>query len=272
MPSTTFALAPLSHLELTPPDMVLCAALAGYQALGLRLIPATATETRHDAIGNTPTVREIARRLDDTGMQLLDIELFSLRPDTQVADYRAALETGVRLGARHALVSGQDPDPARLSQNFGQFAEMASSLGLRACLEPVPWVAISSLAKAEALIQQSGAQEAGIVIDALHFDRAGETPATLAAIAPSRFPYVQLCDAPAERPADLDGLLFQARRERLMPGDGGLNLSSLLAGLPGNIPIGLEVPLAGLSLTVAPVERAKRMRLKTEALLQGLAA
>lgn len=270
MPHPILALAPLTHLELNPADMVQCAAMAGYQALGLRLVPATDTEARHHAVGNTPLVREIAQRLEDTGIKLLDIELFSLRPDTQVETYRDALETGARLGARHALASGQDSNAERLADNFGRFAEMARHLGLRPCLEPTPWVAINSLASAEALIQRSQAPDAGIVIDAIHFDRAGETVASLAAIPAERFPYVQLCDAPAERPAELDTLLFQARRERLMPGDGQLNLRGILTGLPAGLPISLEVPMNRLALTVAPVERARRMRLKTEALLQAL--
>src|SRR5437868_5497507 len=119
------ALAALSVLELSPPDMVSCAAETGYDGVGLRLIPATGEEVRHAIVGDTPLVRETARRLADAGMRVLDIEIFRLRPDTKVADYRPALETGARFGARHALVAGNDPDERRLIDRFGAFCDLA---------------------------------------------------------------------------------------------------------------------------------------------------
>ena len=54
-------LAALTVLELSPPDMVSCAADAGFDCIGLRLIPATAEEVRHAMVGDTPLVRETAQ-------------------------------------------------------------------------------------------------------------------------------------------------------------------------------------------------------------------
>ena len=62
-----------------------CAADAGYGYVGLRLLPATAEEVQHPMVGDTPLVRETARRLADTGVRALDIEIFRLKPDTDVA-------------------------------------------------------------------------------------------------------------------------------------------------------------------------------------------
>ena len=123
-------LAALTVLELSPPDMVSCAADAGFDCVGLRLIPATAEEVQHSMIGDTPLVRETARRLVDTGIRCLDIEIFRLKPETGVDDYRAALETGARLGAREALVAGNDPDEARLTAHLR--GRSASSLAATA--------------------------------------------------------------------------------------------------------------------------------------------
>ena len=77
---------------------------AGFDCVGLRLIPATPQEVQHPMVGDTPLVRETERRLKDTGLRVLDVEIFRLRPDTVVANYEAALATGARLGGiRHAL-------------------------------------------------------------------------------------------------------------------------------------------------------------------------
>lgn len=93
-------LAALTVLELAQPERVSCAADAGFDWVGLRLLPATGGEAQHAIVGDTPLVRETARRIAGTGMRVLDIEIFRLRPDTAVTDYRAALETGARFGAR----------------------------------------------------------------------------------------------------------------------------------------------------------------------------
>ena len=97
-------LAALTVLELSPPEMVSCAREAGYDAIGLRLLPATPTEVQHAIVGDTPLARETERRIADTGLPVLDIEIFRLKPDTKVSDYRTALETGARFGAREALI------------------------------------------------------------------------------------------------------------------------------------------------------------------------
>lgn len=85
------SLAALTVLELSPPDAISAAADAGYTHVGLRLIPATPEEVWHDIIGNTPLVRETLARLAGTGVRTLDVEVFRLKPDTRVDDYRAAV-------------------------------------------------------------------------------------------------------------------------------------------------------------------------------------
>ena len=47
-PSRALSLSALTVLELTPPQMVECAAQAGYDFVGLRLVPATDHEVRHE--------------------------------------------------------------------------------------------------------------------------------------------------------------------------------------------------------------------------------
>ena len=56
----TIALAALSVLELAPPDIVMCAAAAGYSHVGLGLLSATPDEPTYPTVGDTPLVLEIA--------------------------------------------------------------------------------------------------------------------------------------------------------------------------------------------------------------------
>jgi sugar phosphate isomerase/epimerase len=264
------ALAALTVLELAPPDQVTCAAEAGYGHVGLRLLPATAEEVRHPMIGDTPMVRETRRRLADSGVKALDIEIFRLEPDTDVASCRAALETGASLGAREALVAGNDPDEARLTERFAAFCDLAAEYGIGANLEPMPWTDVRDFTQGARIVERSGCANAGLLIDPIHFDRGGSVAAEIATLPPQRLHYLQLCDAPSERPQDTATLLHQARAERLMPGDGGLDLRGILRAAPRDRPLSLEIPMQELARTVPAVERARRMLARTRRLLETL--
>ena len=263
-------LAALTVLELTPPEMVSCAVDVGFDCIGLRLIPATPQEVQHPMVGDTPLARETERRLKDTGMRLLDIEIFRLRPETVVGDYEAALATGARLGATEALIAGNDPDEARLTANFAAFCELAQQFGIGGNLEPMPWTDCRDFAQGVRIVTAAGQENGGILIDPIHFDRGGSSTDEIPGVPRARFRYMQLCDAPAERPTEVEGLLHQARAERLMPGDGGLDLAGILRALPADLPIGLEIPMATLARTVPAVERTRQMFAKTRRLLASL--
>jgi sugar phosphate isomerase/epimerase len=266
------SLAALTVLALEPQDIVSCAADAGYAMVGLRLVPATAEERAYpDLVGDTPRVREVARRLADTGVRTLDIEILRLKPDTDVASYRPVLETGARLGARHVLVAGNDPDRARLVERFAALCDLGAPLGLAMSLEPMPWTDVRTFADALSVVEAARRDNGAVLVDAIHFDRAGDTPAMLATAPPGRLRYLQLCDAPAERPRDMAVILQQARTARLMPGDGGLDLSGLLRAAPRGLPIGLEVPMPALVREIGAVAAARRLREKTESLLASVA-
>src|SRR5688572_14031012 len=271
-PARPLSLAALTVIELSPPDMVSCAADAGFSHVGLRLLPATAEEPVYPVVGDTPMVREIARRLASTGVHVHDIEILRLKPETRASDYREVLETGARLGARAALVAGNDDDESRLVANFAELAAIADTLHLSLALEPMPWTDVRDVAAGLRVIERSGARNAGLVIDAIHVDRAGTTPAELAALPAARIGYAQLCDAPAARPRDTPTLLHQARAERMMPGDGGLDLVGLLRALPPRIAVSVEVPMRTLSQTVTARERARRLREKTLRTLEAAAS
>jgi sugar phosphate isomerase/epimerase len=250
--------------------MVACAAASGYSHVGLRLLPATHNEPTWPLVGDTPMVCEVRRRLGDTGVSVLDIEIFRLKPETDVRGYFAALESGASLGAKHVLVAGNDPVESRLVERLAALCELGAPLELGFDLEPMPWTEVKNLQQGARIVAATGKPNAGVLIDPIHFDRGGNVPVDIAAVPPERLRYAQLCDAPAERPRDMDIVLHQARAERLMPGDGGLDLLGILRALPRGVPLSLEVPMATLTKTLKAVDRATRIRVKAEAVLAML--
>lgn len=266
------SLAALTVLELAPPQQVECAASAGYTHVGLRPVPATDTEVRHDLIGDTAQVRETEARLRDLGIKVLDIEILRLKPETNVNDYLPVLETGARFGATYVLIAGNDPDEARLTDNFGKLCDLARPLGLKPYIEPMPWTDARNVAQAGRIVGAADRANGGIIIDPIHFDRSGSTVEDIMALPAHMFGYMQFCDAPAERPSDVPGLLYQARCERRIPGEGGLDLLSLLKALPEGIPLSLEIPMEEMAKTVNAVERARLARQATLNLLNGISS
>lgn len=237
------SLAPLTVLELDPAELVECAATAGFDAVGLRLIRATEQEPLRPTIGRTPLIMETKRRLDDSGLRLVDIEVLRLRPETRVrADFEAFLETGAFLGASEILVTGNDSDHRRTADNLAELSLLAAEFGLTPNLEPMPWTDVKDLHQGIAILAQCQAG-VGLLVDAIHYDRAMNTPAELAALPAAWIRYAQICDAPAERPGTVEEMMHQGRCARLLPGEGGIDLVSMLRSLPAGIPISVEAPL-----------------------------
>ncbi|MEO8345711.1 MAG: TIM barrel protein [Betaproteobacteria bacterium] len=264
------SLAALTVIELTPPEVVKCAALAGYSHVGLRLLPVTPREPSFEILGDTPMRRELQRVLADTGVKVLDVEFIRLDATIVLSTLLPLLETAALLGARNVLLAGFDADEARFVDRFAQLCDLAAPYSLNVNLEFYPWAEVNSLSKAHRAVVASGRANAGILVDSLHFDRTRATFAELDAVPEALLRYVQLCDAPATRPATTDALIHQARAERLYPGEGGLDLLGLLQHLPRELSIGIEAPTRERALTVAPVERARRARAATLQLLSQL--
>jgi sugar phosphate isomerase/epimerase len=153
---------------------------------------------------------------------------------------------------------------ARLADTFAKLCELAARHNLNANLEPMPWVDVSNATTAKRLLDAAGKDNAALLVDAIHFFRAGDRFDDLRG---TRLRYAQLCDAPAERPADMQEIIRQARSDRLFPGEGGLDLKGLLATLPANLPLSLEIPLAR---KLPPAERARLALSATRKLLASL--
>jgi sugar phosphate isomerase/epimerase len=266
------SLAALTVLELSPPELVTCAAEAGFSHVGIRLLPATPNEPRYDIVGDAPLLREVESRLAGTGVKVLDAEIFRLKPDTRIADYEAAIATAARLGASELLVAGNDPQESRLVDSFAAFCDLARGHGLGACLEFMPWTDAKDLRQAARIVEAAARDNGGVLIDAFHFSRSRSTLDDLASIAPSRLHYLQFCDVPQTLPPTMEAIVVEARAERLFPGEGSVDLLGLLRAVPRDVPISVEAPTLTLARSVGAVERARRALAATRRVLARLDA
>jgi sugar phosphate isomerase/epimerase len=239
--SRKYSLSHLSALPLPPPQLIDIAAAAGYDCVGLRLVAPAPGIACYPLMDDAPLLRETLARLRDTGLTVFDLEIVRLTAEYRSADWVPFLETGAVLGARAILVVGADAEPARLAQSYAAFCAAAKTFGFTADLEFTPWTAVPDAMTAVATIRAAGAPaNAGVLIDAIHYERSATTFADISAIAPEWLHYAQFCDAPAGIPKKMDEILRQARFERMMPGAGGIDLRGLMDVLPPDLPIALE--------------------------------
>ncbi len=253
-----FSLAALTVLELAPPEMIEIAARCGYEKVGLRLLPATPGGIAYRLMDEAPLMRETLARLQATGVTVADLEVVAFRPETDVASFAPFFEAGARLGAKNILVAAYDPDLARFADRYGQFCEAAAKHGLTSDLEFMPWTSVPDLKTAIRIVGDVDHPSAGILVDALHFDRSQSSLADLATIPAERLHYWQICDGPAERPATTEQLIHAAREERMFPGEGGIDLVNLTRAMPDTLTICVEVPTVQLAKTVNAETRARR--------------
>jgi sugar phosphate isomerase/epimerase len=263
------SLAHLTVLDADPLTLIDTAAAGRFDAVGLRIVPPMPTDQIVPVIGNERLIGEIERRLDDsTGVRILDIEAVWLMPHTDIAALKPALELGARLGAKHLLVVGNDPDGIRQCDNFAALCDLAQEVKLGIALELMSYVELRTLSQARELLDQVRRPNAGLLIDALHFYRSGAHPRDLAGIDPNLFPYIHLCDAYAAAP-DAAGLRAEGRGGRFYPGEGELPLGEFLRAFPADIPVAIEAPCAAYA-GLSPLERGRISGAATRALLSGI--
>lgn len=250
------ALDHLTLLDVAPPDFVALAAGAGFDAVGLRIAPATAAESRWPMAPGSRMLAETVRRCQDGGVTVLDTETIRLTAGADVAAAEPVLETAARLNARYVNVIGDDADLGRLSDRFGGLVALASPYGIRAVIEFMAYKTVRTLDDALAIAARSDG--GGVLLDALHIQRCGADIAKVARAEPGLLGYVQLCDAPLE-PAGRDAAA-EARTARLLPGDGDLPLTALLCAVPPGTPVAVEAPSLSLRRELTPQQFAARAR------------
>ena len=234
------------HPDLSPADMVSTAASAGWPACGIWFDGTTWSDR---------TTAEVRRRLDDTGIVALDVE--PIIPADGSDDHAARLvEAAARLGARFVLFTSRLKDHGATAARYAEVCAMAEPHGITVVCEFLPIFPLSSISMADQVVSGVGSKNTGILVDNLHLSRSGGSVDDVRRLGTDRFPYLQIADAPNERPVDMGALFDEALNGRLLPGDGDLPIADLLDAVP-DVALSFEVRSRFLRETYTdPVERA----------------
>lgn len=255
----SLSIAHLTFLHLAPPELIKLAGAAGFDAVGLRLIAVTDATPGYTLMNDPDMMRATLAALRETGVVVNDIEFVRLTPTFDAQTFEPFLETGAQLGARHIVTAPYDPDHQRLTENLGAFADLAANYDMTPVLEFFPWTSVPNLSSALDIVEKTGRDYVGVLLDTLHFNRSQSTLQQITYADPARFPFLHVCDANVQPSYTEDDLLHTARAARLMPGDGDIPLRDILAQMPKDASIGLEIPMQSLGQNVSDLDIARLM-------------
>jgi hypothetical protein len=124
------SLAHFTVIDADPLMLIDVGAAAGFDAVGMRIVPPPGAAPIVPVVGDPDMQRRIKARLAATGMKILDMEAVWLLPETDLSSLAPVLDTTVELGASHLIVCGNDPDHSRTVENLGELCELSSARGV----------------------------------------------------------------------------------------------------------------------------------------------
>jgi len=219
----TLNLAPMFDQHVDLADQARAGAAQGFDAMSLDIFSLRGAFAA-DGLAS------LRAALDETGLWVLDVAALIVSADDEAsATARAEMVELVDL-VRPAFVlaklDGEDSAPARA--NLRTAIDDLGARGCRVAIEPSPFSAVSSLAVGLDLLADVGQPGSALVLDSWHFFLGGEGLATLESINEKAIAYVQLADAVGQ---DEPPTLEQTLHDRLMPGEGELDLAALVTAL-----------------------------------------
>lgn len=234
----------ITVLGLPPVEFINLAADLGCHDVGIALAPILTTPLNYPSwsLRDDPALRrEVKAALRSGDVSISLGEGFLIRPDADARDYTADIDIMCDLGVRRINMCSIDPDGLRTFDQCAILAELACARGMESTLEFGPIFVTPDLSAALAVLRHVKQPTFRLLIDTLHLMRAGLGPKDIAALPPDVIGYAQLSDAPLA--FTQESYLNEAQFERMVPGGGEFPLAEIVAALPRDIVLGLEIPM-----------------------------
>lgn len=219
--------------EFQPEHVARAAGKAGFTHCGFTIEPESWNPA---ALHATKTV------IADQDLSVLDVEVVWIPEGGKLTDdHRLIIDAGLELGAANILVVSSEPDHGRTAEALHQLCAWAAPGEMRIALEFLMITAVQSMDSALDIIDKADHPAAALLIDTLHFQRAGHAPEDLEKISASLLPYTQICDGNLLCDPGFETYLADAVDLRSCPGEGALPVANIIKALPEHIPLSLEI-------------------------------
>ena len=264
------AIDPLSTFGMPPPDLVHLSADLGCEQVGMTMFTRLKWNPpfypEFSLRDDQALQRELAAALRERGITISFVDGFLIEPGKDIRERADDVAIMAGLGAPLVNTVSVDPDWNRTIDQFGALADLAAAAGMGTTVELAPNLTVASLPDALAAIEAVGRSGLRLLIDTMHYGRSGARARDVAALDPDLIGYVQVSDV--KLTPDNPDYWAESITERLVPGTGELDLADLLAVIPDEVAIGIEVPMyADARAGIGPRERLGKCVAATRELL-----
>jgi 4-hydroxyphenylpyruvate dioxygenase len=204
-----------------------------------------------------PSTPQLALQLQLGFTNLQVLRDFTGAPDSERKQKREELRQFIQIAQAIGCDTIQAPAStredcvaARIDEDLRWMASEAARYNMRIMYEPMAWCSVdNTLPLAWERLQRLDQPNIGLVVDLFHICAIGGDASQLDGIPADRIYEVQLCDMAEMPPQDKQPLSEFARHQRLLPGDGIIDVDRFIdklksAGYSG--PVGIEVFNDGL--------------------------
>lgn len=158
--------------------------------------------------------------------------------DAAAAEVASLSSYAAAVGSRELVAVTMEtslPPMDEVASSFRALCLAAADAGLGVSVEFLPWTGIPDLATAWEILQRADCDNSGIMVDTWHWFRqpGGPNPDLLRQIPAEKLRVVQLCDAAAELPDEMD-IATETMTARLLPGDGAVDFAEVLGIITGS--------------------------------------
>lgn len=250
----TYSLDNLTMVGVELPELVDIAAATGFGAIAPW---AMAMENgAMTVLPDSAKVTEMAARLRATGVKLAAGDGFALMPGHDIEAYKTSATVMADLGAKNIVVLQFDNERERAFDGFCQLSEHAGSLGMGVALEFFVTSQVKTLNDAVAFLARTGLNNVGLQVDFFHIMNGAGSVEELAAIDPALIRCAQISDG--KLGLTVEEYAHGMMADRAVPGEGEFPLADLLAVLPADINVGVEIPRSPLPQTTQERETYAR--------------
>ena len=249
----------ISVFGLPPVDFVHLAADLGCRYISTALVARPLKSLGYRAFSLTDDARlrqHLLTAMDARGVGISLGEGLVIAPDADVSGLAADLDVMAELGTAQINTLSFDRDRNRTFDQLATLTEMAAERGMGTTIELAPGMTIGDPDTLLAAIEHVGRPDLRLALDTMHWVRAGFGAAELLELGPEKIGYVQLSDTTLK--PRLKSYMEEAMYERMVPGDGELPLTDILAAVPADVVVGLEIPMRRLAESgVGPMDRLR---------------
>ncbi len=219
--------------EFLPQDVARAGGQAGFNHVGFTIEPEK---------WNQEAKRATLDAIQAFELSVLDVEVVWIPEGGKLTDdHKCIIDAGQELGAANVLVVSAEPDKDRTAEALHQLCAWAAPGNMRVALEFLMITAVQSMDVALDIIRKTDHPVAALLIDTIHFQRAGHRPEDLAQVEERLLPYAQICDGNQNCESSFEAYLEDAIDLRSCPGEGSLPVADVIRALPENIPLSLEI-------------------------------